>query len=181
MNVSLSEFPIFPKKGQCERFPLSRLFQLGVAVTVDQGVNLFPFLAVGTFVLVVGVVGGNILGGKEGVDRQVAVLGDGAEDGGDTYQLTAIEFDAFPALVDGDSGGDGCHQDDHVSVLDHGLYVFAEEHLAVGVNFGCDDIDRFMDRVGEEAFGSQHFCQESSDDFRSVQTDDGVDDNSIFI
>ena len=69
----------------------------------------------------------------------------------------------------------------NISVFDHWLDIFAEEHLPVRINLRSNDIDRFVLVIGEKSTLCQLFCKEGSDYFCSVKTYDRIDDSVMFV
>ena len=71
-------------------------------------------------------------------------MGAGSAMTGYALELASIEFDAFPASIDSDSGCNRSHQNDNILITDHWLDVLSEKHLAVRINLRGYDINGFM-------------------------------------
>ena len=97
---------------------------------------------------------GNIVDGVDRADGIAFHLILIPVNGGDAGHMTAIVADGLDGTAGGNAGGDGCHQHQHILILDHGSHIFPENDLRVGVVFRLGNID------GVDYRYMQHYMQQ---------------------
>ena len=115
--------------------------QLGISVTVDEGVDLASFLAEGAVVAAVVFVLGDVFDVKDAIDRDILDVIHIAEQSAEAGCLAAVVPNAVQSAVYRFAGGDGGDQQKNVFAPDLFLNVIPENHLVKGVDLRGDHGD----------------------------------------
>lgn len=150
-------------------------FQNGKAIAVGQCVDFLSGSAQRAIRHKACHIAGDVLGGEDAHHRHLVHLCNRAEYRGDPLQAPAVILDALHRSARRFTGVYGGDQKQHVFTGNHARQIVAEDELAVGVIFGCDDADVPAGVHGKAVVFGEPPCEERADDLAAVHTDDRVD------
>lgn len=151
------------------------ILQLGKAVAVDEGVELFTRFTKGTLMRGQGKVALEVVGVKDRVHGIAAAFGSGGENRGKTDDFTAIVVDGFDGGFCGIARCDRHGEDQYVLTADHGGDIVTEHQLRADGMLGGYHVDGLMRVDVDEIVLGQFSRKTGADHLGGVEAKNGVD------
>lgn len=157
------------------------LLQLGETVAVGDCIQLLAGLAHGALGRIIGDVAGEILGSKQGINRDSVNGLSGGEHGGNSLNRSAVIGNALQSTGDGLAGLHSGDQQQNIFSRQHGTEVLTEEDLTGVVDLGGNDVDVLVLVHAKAILLCQMTGKERADHLTAIHTDNGVDGGDIAV